>query len=215
MEAMLIHWLEVGGLAALAAVMATERFLPILPSYAVLALGGLAAAEGAYGIEGAVAASLLGSFVGCLGWYGLGYAIGPERVGQFIARRGRWLGLTPRIYDRASAAYKRNSRLLLAVSQLVPTVRIFATFPAGVLRVPVRGVLLPTAVGILGWNAAFVGAGYLLGESPLAGKGLALPTLLTVVVVEAVVVWSGYLLWQGWRRRRRRARGPAAAIPQK
>lgn len=202
MEAILIHWLEVGGLVALAAVMASERFLPILPSYAVLALGGIAAAGGAYEVESAIAASLLGSLAGCLAWYGLGYALGPDRTERFVARRGRWLGLTPSIYARAAGGYRRNSRLLLAATQLVPTVRIFATLPAGVLRVPLLAVLLPTVPGILGWNGAFVGAGYLLGESPIGREGLALPVLLGVVLVEAAVVWAGYLLWRRWRARR-------------
>lgn len=201
MEAFLIHWLEAGGLIALAAVMASERFLPILPSYAVLALGGIAAAEGAYGVEAAILASVLGSFLGSLGWYALGHAVGPDRVDNFIARRGRWLGLTPRAYDQAARGYRRHSRLLLALTQLVPTVRIFATFPAGVLRVPAKGMLLPTFIGILGWNGAFVLAGYLLEASPLGEDGLALPVLLGVVLVEALLVWGGYLLWRRWRAR--------------
>lgn len=200
MEDFLIHWLEIGGLFALVGVMASERFVPILPSYAVLALGGIAAAGGAYDVKLAVAAATLGSFLGSLGWYAVGYAMGPDRVGGFVARRGRWFGLTPSVYERSAAAYRRHSRLLLVLSQLIPTVRIFATFPAGVLRVPSTTILLPTLLGILGWNGAFILAGYLLEESPIGEEGLALPVLLIVVLVEALLVWGGYLLWRRWRR---------------
>lgn len=200
LEDFLVHWLEIGGLFALAGVMASERFLPILPSYAVLALGGIAAAGGAYDVRLAIAATTLGSFLGSLGWYGVGYAVGPDRVGGFIARRGRWFGLTRSVYDRAAAAYRRHSQLLLVFSQLVPTVRIFATFPAGVLRVPAASILLPTLLGTLGWNGSFILAGYFLEESPLGADGLALPILLAVVLVEGLLVWGGYLLWRRWRR---------------
>src|SRR5690606_8358079 len=199
-EDFLVHWLEIGGLFALAGVMASERFVPVLPSYAVLALGGIAAAGGAYDVKLAIAATTLGSFLGSLGWYGVGYAVGPDRVGSFVARRGRWFGLTPSVYERSAAAYRRHSRLLLMLSQLIPTVRIFATFPAGVLRVPAASILLPTFLGILGWNGAFVLAGYLLEESPVGENGLALPVLLAVVLVEALLVWGGYLLWKRWRK---------------
>lgn len=201
MEEFLVHWLEIGGLLALAAVMASERFVPILPSYAVLALGGIAAASGAYDVKLAVLAATLGSFLGSLGWYALGYAVGPDRVGNFIARRGRWFGLTVGVYERSAAAYRKHSRLLLMLSQFIPTVRIFATFPAGVLRVSSTSILLPTFLGILGWNGAFVLAGYLLEESPIGKENMALPVLLGVVLVEALLVWGGYLLWRRWRRR--------------
>ena len=200
MEQLVVDWLEAGGLIALALLMIAEKFVPVLPSYAVLALAGVAAGEGAYHPAAAVATSVAGSLVGSYGWYLIGLWVGPSRADAFVGRWGRWFGMSSARYARAAELFRKNSGWLVGVSQIVPTVRIFITFPAGVLQVPLRRVLLPTVLGVAVWNGVFVFAGYLLEESPL-GDGMATVVIVGAVVAEILIFWVIYMGYRAWKRR--------------
>jgi len=211
-EQLVVDWLQAGGLLALVLLMGAEKFVPILPSYAVLALGGVAAGEGAYHPLAAVLASVTGSLLGSFGWYLIGLWVGPARVDAFVARWGRWFGMNNDRYARAAELFRRNSGWLLGVSQLVPTVRIFITFPAGVLQIPLRRIVLPTVLGVLVWNGGFVFAGYLLEESPL-GDGMATVVIAGAVLLEILIFWVIYMGYRAWKRRLAVKRDADACVP--
>ena len=64
-----------------------ERFVPVLPSYAVLVVIGVAAADGSFSLPAALALRLVGSTLGCLSLYFLGRAVG-ERRSRRVATGG-------------------------------------------------------------------------------------------------------------------------------
>ena len=75
------------------------------------------------------------------------------------------------------------------------------SLPAGVERMPFGRFLLLTTAGSLLWNAAFVVAGYLLGESwPLVDRYAA---VFQYLVLAAVAVALGLFVTVRLRQRRR------------
>ena len=48
---------------------------------------------------------------------------------------------------------------------MVPLVRTFVSYPAGISRMPMGRFLLFSALGSLPWNAALIAAGFLVGEN--------------------------------------------------
>ena len=51
------------------------------------------------------------------------------------------------------------------VSKLVPMVRTLISIPAGMIKMDLRTYMLSSTLGIALWNLAFVGAGYLFGDT--------------------------------------------------
>src|SRR4029450_499795 len=81
-------------------------------------------------------AGTLGYLVGALiGWW-IGYRGGRP----LLARRGRWLHLSPEKVDRAERWFDRWGNTGVLVGRLTPVVRSFVSIPAGVFGLPLRPV---------------------------------------------------------------------------
>ncbi|MGX9964134.1 DedA family protein [Roseomonas sp. F4] len=174
-----------------------EKFLPILPSYVLYPAIGIGA-DDLWSLAARCLVAMAGSLGGALAWYGLGAWVGERRTLSLVTRHGRWLLLSPRLYGRLMADYRRRPGWLTLLGQLIPTVRIFQALPAGVLRLPLVPFLAATALGSLGWIVLLAGAGHLLHRQGwTAGEaGLAiLAALLTTEGTAALLAWF-------WRRRR-------------
>jgi membrane protein DedA with SNARE-associated domain len=165
-------------LAALA-----EKAIPILPSYILFPAIGMGAAT-VPDLLLRCAAATLGSVGGALGWYLSGALIGPDRVRRLVRRHGRWLFLTPQLYDRMAAAYRRRPFAITVLGQLVPTVRIFQALPAGVLRLPLLPFLAATGIGALCWIVPLAVAGHVLRQYGWTAPQAGLALLLGLIVVE-------------------------------
>ena len=166
MEHFISSW---GYLAIFVLTVAESACIPI-PSEITLGLGG-ALASGATlsgGIEHhplnlalviliGVAGSLVGSFVA--------YAVGRTGGRAFVDRFGKYLLLTHGDLDRAEAWFERRGEAAVLVGRVVPVVRTFVSFPAGVaeMRLVPFGVL--TTVGVTVWVGTLSAIGYALGRS--------------------------------------------------
>ncbi|WBV42612.1 DedA family protein [Pseudoroseomonas cervicalis] len=175
-----------------------EKFLPILPSYILYPAIGIGAEDG-WALAARCLVAAAGSMGGTLAWYGLGALAGPQRARGLVLRHGRWLLLSPALYDRLAADYRRRAVWLTFLGQLIPTVRIVQALPAGVLRLPLAGFLAATALGSLCWIVLLAGAGHALRSQGWAAGEAGLAVLGAMVTVEG----SGALLAWGLRRRRR------------
>lgn len=182
-----------------------EKFIPVLPSYVLYPAIGIGAAD-AWELAARCLVATAGSMGGALAWYGLGALAGPQRTRALVVRHGRWVLLSPDLYDRLMANYRRRSGRLTFLGQLIPTVRIFQALPAGVLRLPLPGFLAATALGSLCWIALLAGAGHLLRSQGWAAAEAGLAVLGAMVAVEG----SGALL--AWLLRRRRLQGASRVV---
>ncbi len=55
---------------------------------------------------------------------------------------------------------------------MIPAVRVYLAFPAGVLAIPVRGFAAATFLGALTWNAPLITLGYVDARQPLRSRRL-------------------------------------------
>lgn len=69
--------------------------------------------------------------------------------------------------DQAVDRIRSKGYLAIFIGKLIPTIRTLISIPAGVLQMDFARYTLFSALGIMVWNLAFVGAGYLFGESVL------------------------------------------------
>ena len=148
------------GLVGVALLAFVEKFLPMVPSSAFLLLVGMNATLLPGHLTGAVLASTLGSTLGAIAWYLIGRTAGPPPLRRF-AERFFWS--MPDVRARRAATFYRDHHFLTTViSQLVPTVRVYVAFPAGVARIAFRSFLMATVLGVFVWNTLFLLLGHLL-----------------------------------------------------
>jgi membrane protein DedA with SNARE-associated domain len=82
-----------------------------------------------------------------------------------VDRFGKYLLLTHKDLDRAEAWFKRRGDSAVLFGRVVPVVRTFISFPAGVAEMPVVAFGVFTAIGVTVWIGVVAGIGYALGSS--------------------------------------------------
>lgn len=164
-----------------------EKFVPVLPSYVLFPAVGMGA-TGAADLMLRCLVAATGSIGGAIGWYLLGAVIGPQRIRQVVLRYGRWVLLTPHLYERIAGSYQRRPFGLTFAGQLIPTVRIYQALPAGVLRLPLLPFLLATAIGALCWIMPLAVAGHILRAHGWSAAEAGLALLATLLAVEGATL---------------------------
>ncbi|MBU3674448.1 MAG: DedA family protein [Solirubrobacteraceae bacterium] len=183
------------GLLGLVALMFVENVFPPIPSEVVLPLAGFFVGRGELSFVGVLLAATLGSVLGSVFLYEM------ARYGgrPFVLRYGSILRVEPEDLDRADAWFERRGPVIVLVGRCIPGVRSLVSLPAGTLKMPRVQYIALTLVGSLVWNAALIGAGWLLGEEwdRVSDAVGAVGTPLLVVVLLLLGIAS--LVWW-WRR---------------
>jgi membrane protein DedA with SNARE-associated domain len=172
--------------------------LPI-SSEIVVPLGGALASQGKLSVGGPVVelvlvvlVSTLANLTGSLIAFWLTRRYG-ERV--VLSRAGRRLGLSRGHLRLANRFFARFGLWAVFVGRLLPIVRTYISFPAGLSRIGYLRFTLATLAGAIPWNFALAYAGYNLGQhyqSVAATLGpLAIPIAIAVVILLAFAWWFG------------------------
>ncbi len=144
----------------------------------------------------AVAFATVGSIVGAL----VGYAIGAWGGRPLLDRYGRYVGIGAAELDRADRWFERWGNWAVFVGRMVPLVRTFVSYPAGIARMPIGRFVAFSALGSLPWNAALIYAGFIVGENYTQIEAALKPW--EYVVYAAVLVIAALLIGRWWWSRR-------------
>jgi membrane protein DedA with SNARE-associated domain len=181
------HWVTTGGIALVFVLMAAESCGIPFPSELIMPFAGFLAAQGHISLAGAIVAGTLGNVVGSLVAYVLAARFGrPLLLGP-----GRWIGISSSHLDLADRWFDRHGLTAVLVGRVLPVVRTYISFPAGLAHVePVRFTLL-TAAGALPWCIALAVGGYAVGANytRISGPIGTVAIILAVVVIAIVVAW--------------------------
>ena len=140
-----------------------ENLIPPIPSEVVLPLAGFRASTGALNGVAVWVAATIGAVAGALLLYGLGAWLGYERLHRLAGHR--WFVLASQHdIDRGHELFDRHGGKVVLFARCVPFLRSVVSIPAGVLGMPVLRFTALTAIGSGVWNAAFLAAGWWLGE---------------------------------------------------
>ncbi len=93
------------------------------------------------------------------------YAIGAYGGRPFLERYGRYLLIRQHEIDLADRFFERWGRITVFVSRLLPVVRTFISFPAGVVRMPLRPFIIYSTAGAFLWSILLVWVGEQLGAN--------------------------------------------------
>lgn len=180
------------GLTGVFLLMAAESCGVPFPSEVIMPVAGAVAAGALVGgshlglvpaILAGAAGNLLGSLVAWLlaARFGEPILLGP----------GRYLGISRSHIELADRFFARRGLVAVLVGRVLPVIRTYISFPAGLARVPIVPFAVLTFVGALPWCAALGIAGYEVGANydRISGPIGKVAIALAVLVVVAVIAW--------------------------
>ncbi len=204
----LTHLYGAVGYVGVGVAMAIESAMVPLPSELILPFAGFLVSD-ARGVEPltrepwsfwlVVLVAVLGNTAGSL----ISYAIGAWGGRPFLERYGRYLLIRPEEIDLADRYFARWGPQTAFFSRLLPVVRTFISFPAGVARMPLGRFVLYSTLGAVPWTILLVYVGTVLGANWIDVRH-ALAPFDTAIAVAAVTAVALFVAWRlGWVARLR------------
>jgi membrane protein DedA with SNARE-associated domain len=197
------------GYVGVMAAMAIESAMVPLPSELILPYAGFLVSDpsqvepltgGTWNYWIVVIVATIGNTIGSL----VGYAIGAWGGRPFLERYGKYLLIRPHEIELADQFFQRYGAATAFFSRLLPIVRTFISFPAGVARMPVLTFIVYSTAGAFLWSMLLVFAGVQLGanwvEIRHALQPFDMAIALAGVAAIALVIW--WRLGMPGRRRR-------------
>lgn len=149
------------GLLSIFVLMAGESCGLPISSEIVVPLGGALASQGKLNFILVVLVASVANLVGSLIAFWLTRRWG-ERV--VLSKAGRRMGLSRGHLRLANRFFTRFGLWAVFVGRLLPIVRTYISFPAGVAKMSYLSFSLATIAGAIPWNFALAYAGYRLGQ---------------------------------------------------
>lgn len=148
------------GYSGIVLLMAIESACIPLPSEIIMPFSGYLVSTGQMnlwlvGIAGAVGC-VLGSLVA--------YWVGMYGGRPFIEKYGRYVLVSRHDLDMADRWFAKRGEIIVFVSRLLPAIRTFIAFPAGVARMNLKRFVIYTFAGSLPWCLGLAYIGQKLGE---------------------------------------------------
>jgi membrane protein DedA with SNARE-associated domain len=147
-----------------------------------------------------VAVAVIGNTIGSL----IAYAIGAWGGRPFLERWGRYLLIRPHEIELAEQFFEKYGPATAFFSRLLPIVRTFISFPAGVARMPLGKFIAYSTAGAVPWSILLVFAGRQLGANWVEIRHALQPfdLVIALAVVALVVLFVWWRLGHpGWRSR--------------
>ena len=184
----LIRLITAGGLVAIFLTMTAESAGIPISSEIVVPLGGALAAQAKLSFVGVVIAASAGNLLGSLIAFGL-----VRRYGEaLILGPGRRVGLTPGHLRLANRFFERWGLFAVFAGRLLPIIRTYISFPAGLSRITVVPFSVVTALGAIPWNLALAYAGYKLGQNYERVSSALGPFTLPIAIVVLILIVAAY-----------------------
>jgi len=192
-------WVTGGGIAAVLVLMLVESCGIPFPSEVIMPFAGYFAATGHLSLVGAIIAGTFGNLIGSL----IAYALARRWGRPLLLGPGRRIGISASHLDLADRWFARWGLAAVFFGRMLPVIRTYISFPAGLARVQPVWFAVLTFLGALPWCVALALVGYEIGGNydRVAGPIGKAAIVLAVLVVAGLVAW--YL------RGRRRVRGQA------
>ncbi|OAM53345.1 alkaline phosphatase [Methylovorus sp. MM2] len=152
-----ISTLGYGGIALL---MAIESACIPLPSEIIMPFAGYLVFTGDLTLWGVALAGAVGCVIGSIPAYYLG-AYGGRTL---IEKYGKWVLISHHDLQFADKVFAKHGEVIIFIGRLLPVVRTFIAFPAGIARMNMPRFVIYTFTGSLIWCAALAYAGMKLGE---------------------------------------------------
>jgi membrane protein DedA with SNARE-associated domain len=162
------HFISSWGYVAIFVLTVAEAACIPIPSELTLGLGGalasgqvLSAHDHSLVLAWVIVVGVAGELVGS----SIAYVVGRTGGRALVDRFGKYVLLSHKDLDRAEAWFSRRGPSAVLVGRVVPVVRTFISFPAGVAEMAIVPFAVFTLIGVTVWVGVLAGIGYSLGGS--------------------------------------------------
>jgi len=158
--AFVIHVIGLGGYAGIVALMGIESACIPLPSEVIMPFAGYLVYTGRFSLFWAATAGAAGCNLGSV----IAYWIGAKGGRPLVERYGKYVLMSHHDLDRMTVFFGRYGSITVLLARLLPVVRTFIAFPAGIARMPQVRFHIYTFLGSWPWCFVLAYAGMKLGE---------------------------------------------------
>jgi membrane protein DedA with SNARE-associated domain len=181
-----------GGYLGIAALMAIESACIPLPSEIIMPFAGYLVSTGRFDLFLAATAGAIGCNIGSI----VAYEVGKHGGRPFVQRYGKYLLIGQDEIDKADRFFERFGPAAVLIGRLLPVIRTFIAFPAGVARMRYVPFHLYTFIGSWPFCFALTWMGMKLGEKwdsdPRVKAAFHSADVVIVVVLVALI---GLYIW--------------------
>jgi membrane protein DedA with SNARE-associated domain len=175
------------GLLAVFVLMVVESCGVPFPSEVTMPVAGVLAAAGHLNLAAVIVTGAFANLVGSLIAYWLAARFGePLLLGP-----GRYVGIRRHHLEIADGWFRRWGLPAVFFGRMLPVIRTYISFPAGLARVDLPRFSVLTFFGALPWCAALTLVGYLLGTNY---DRISAPIEKAAIVI-ALLVAAGLVVW--------------------
>lgn len=156
-----------------------------MPSEVIMPFSGFLVALGKLNFWLVVIIGTIGNLVGSL----LAYFIGAKGGRPLIEKYGRYFLISRHDLDLADRWFSRYGQLVVFFGRLLPVIRTYISFPAGIAKMELKKFCFYTFVGAFLWSTLFAWLGVKMGNNwELIREKLHNFDLLILVLIIAVVI---------------------------
>src|SRR6476469_2863978 len=159
-SAFIVATISLLGYGGVVLLMAIESACIPLPSEIIMPFSGYLVSRGEMNLWGVGIAGAVGCVLGSL----VAYWVGMYGGRPLIEKYGRYILLSRHDLDIADRLFAKYGEAIVFVARLLPAIRTFIAFPAGVARMNVTRFIIYTFAGSLPWCLGLAYVGLKLGE---------------------------------------------------
>jgi membrane protein DedA with SNARE-associated domain len=198
LAAWIVAVISAGGYFGVLVLMAIESACIPLPSEIIMPFSGYLVSVGRFSLIGAATAGALGCNVGST----VAYYVAAKGGRAAFERLGPYVLISTAELDRAEHFFARYGAITVFIGRLLPVVRTFIAFPAGLARMPMGKFQVYTFLGSWPWCFGLAYIGMVLGA-----RWDSDPTLRSLFhrfdafVVVLLVTGAAWFVWTRGRER--------------
>ncbi len=191
-----VEAISAGGYLGIAALMAIESAGIPLPSEVIMPFAGYLASVGRFSFIVAATAGAIGCNIGST----VAYLVAATGGRPAIERWGPYILVRPVELERAEYFFARYGAVTVFVGRLLPVIRTFISFPAGLARMPMLKFQIYSFLGSWPFCLALAYTGFVLGA-----RWDSDPTFRTLfhrfnaLIVAVVLAGFAWFVWSRWR----------------
>ncbi|ADG92190.1 SNARE associated Golgi protein-related protein [Arcobacter nitrofigilis DSM 7299] len=170
-----------------------SSFFPF-PSEVVMVPAGYLAFQGEMNMGIAIICGVLGSLSGALFNYYLAVKFGRK----FLIKYGKYFFISEETINKMEKFFKDHGHISTFSGRLIPAVRQYISFPAGLAKMNIFLFSLYTSLGAAVWVIILVLVGYFIGDSQLLIKEYLRVIIIAILIVLAIVA---YLYYKNFKRK--------------
>lgn len=154
------HVIDAGGYSGIVVLMGIESACIPLPSEIIMTFAGYLVYLGHFSLFWTATAGALGCNLGSM----VAYWIGAKGGRPLVERYGKWVLMSHHDLDRMTLFFDKYGSITVLVARLLPVVRTFIAFPAGIAKMSQLRFHVYTFVGSWPWCFVLAYVGMKLGE---------------------------------------------------